>query len=327
MYGRYVDDSNQIVEARHEEDSEEVIAAELKEIANNLVPGIEMEEDLPSRYPDKKLPILDMKVWLNESGQVKYQHYEKPVASKSVVSERSAHSASSKRAIHENELLRRMLNISRDLDWDTYFVPVLNDYMERMKKAGYSESYRKNVLVNALKTYDRKLTNADNGTVPLNRPPNYNKVGRRIQKKLKKKSWGTKDNTIAPIIVPSTPNSELVRRLRKVMDNSNSKYKFTIVEKGGRTLQSTLTNNNPLASGKCDRVKSRIPCVMCRDGSLNCDKHNINYIFKCTCITKSNLLVWGQPFQSPPFPLSTCIGLACLIHRSGCDCHQLKVKR
>ena len=32
---------------------------------------------------------------------------------------------------------RRMLNISRDLDWDTYFEPVLSDYMKRMKKAGY----------------------------------------------------------------------------------------------------------------------------------------------------------------------------------------------
>ena len=69
------------------------------------------------------------------------------------------------------------------------------------------------------------------------------KVGRRIQKKVKKKSWGTKNNTIAPIIVPSTPDSELLRRLRDVMDKSNSKHKFTIVEKGGRTLESVLVNN------------------------------------------------------------------------------------
>ena len=49
-----------------------------------------------------------------------------------------------------------------------------------------------------------------------------------------------------------------------------------------------LINNNPLASGKCDRSKFRknrdepmIPCRMCHDGSINCDKHNINYTFKC----------------------------------------------
>ena len=76
---------------------------------------------------------------------------------------------------------------------------------------------------------------ADNGEVPLNRPPNHKKVGRRVQKKLKKKNSGTKNNTIAPIIIPSTPNSELLRRMRDVMSKSKSKYKFTIVEKGGRT--------------------------------------------------------------------------------------------
>ena len=139
-YGRLVDDSNQFPEARNVEDSEEVIEAELREIANKIVPGIEMESDLPCRYPDKKLPILDMKVWMDNDGNIKYQHYEKPVASKALVSERSGHSGASKRAIHENELMRRLLNISRDLDWDEYFAPVLSDYMARMKKAGYSES-------------------------------------------------------------------------------------------------------------------------------------------------------------------------------------------
>ena len=57
-YGRFVDDSNQIVEARHEDDSDEVIAAELRDIANRMVEGIEMEDDVPSRHPDNKLPIL-----------------------------------------------------------------------------------------------------------------------------------------------------------------------------------------------------------------------------------------------------------------------------
>ena len=289
IFGRFVDDSNQVVEARNAEDSDEVIEAELLAIANSLVPGIEMESDLPSKHPDNKLPILDMKVWVDANGKVKHQHYEKPIASKNIVSQRSAHASASKKAIHENELQRRLLNTSRDLDWNSYFVPILTDYMVRMKKAGYSESYRRKVLKNALRQYDKKLQMANNGEVPLNRPSNYKKIERRVQKKVKKRSWGTKDNFIAPIIIPSTPNSELVRRLKTVMEKSNSKYKFTIVEKGGRTIQSTLINNNPLASGKRERSKFRksrddplIPCRMCSDGSINCDKQNVNYVFKCT---------------------------------------------
>ena len=47
MYARYVDDSNQIVES--DERDEETVAMRLKEIANNIIDGIEMEEDLPCR--------------------------------------------------------------------------------------------------------------------------------------------------------------------------------------------------------------------------------------------------------------------------------------
>ena len=82
LYGRYVYDSNQFPEARNADDTDEVIAAELKEIANRMVDGIEMEEDVPSRHSDGKIPILDMKVLMDEDGQIKNQHNEKPLASK-----------------------------------------------------------------------------------------------------------------------------------------------------------------------------------------------------------------------------------------------------
>ena len=111
------------------------------------------------------------------------------------------------------------------------------------------------VLKNTLRKYDDKLANADNGNMPLNRPSGFNKIERRKQKNIKKRSWGSKGNCLAPIILPATPNSELLRRMKVVMDNSKSKYKFTLVEKGGRTLQSLLINNNPMSSGKCDRSK------------------------------------------------------------------------
>ena len=114
-----------------------------------------MEEDLPSRYEDKKLPILDMKCWISEEGYLEYEHYEKPMASKLVISVRSAHS--DKRNVHVCELVRRLMNTSRRLDWSQYFVPILEEYMKRMMKAGYHEEYRKDVLTHALNIYQTKL--------------------------------------------------------------------------------------------------------------------------------------------------------------------------
>ena len=79
-----------------------------------------MEVDKCDNYEDKALPILDMKCWLNENGDAVYKHYEKPMASKLVIPERSAHSNSSKRSVHISECLRRIQNTSQKLDWDEY---------------------------------------------------------------------------------------------------------------------------------------------------------------------------------------------------------------
>ena len=90
-----------------------------------------------------------MKCWMKD-GLLLYQHYSKPMATKLVISARSAHSDQTKRSVHIAECVRRMMNTSHKLDWDEYFVPVLTDYAERMMAAGYSQSYRKEILRNAV---------------------------------------------------------------------------------------------------------------------------------------------------------------------------------
>ena len=105
--------------------------------------------------------------------------------------------------------------------------------MERMKKAGYRETYRRNVLMNALAVYDTKQKRDVAEETPLNRPTGYRKVERRREKKIKKKSW-TGGEYIAPIIIPATPNSELAKELQKVADEeSDGRIKLRVVEHGG----------------------------------------------------------------------------------------------
>ena len=61
---------------------------ELKEIADSILPGIEMEVDMPSNYEDNKIPILDMKVYKKDDFIV-YEHYAKPMATDLIISARS----------------------------------------------------------------------------------------------------------------------------------------------------------------------------------------------------------------------------------------------
>ena len=87
-----------------------------------------------------------------------------------------------KRSVHISELVRRMVNFSRKLNWDYFVVPVLNKYMVRMVKAGYHQEYRKNILLNAFAVYDSKIKKHIDDECPLNRPPGHKKVERQKAK-------------------------------------------------------------------------------------------------------------------------------------------------
>ena len=296
MFGWYVDDVNQIAKCDDGTSPADLIAR-LLEIANSIEPGIEMEVDSCDNHSDKKIPILDMKCWIDEDGDALYQHYEKAVSTKLVISSRSAHSSNCKRSVHISELVRRMSNFSRKLNWDQFVVPVLNEYMVRMAKAGYHQEYRKNVLLNAFAVFDSKVKRHFDGDCPLNRPPGYKKVERQRAKVQKKKNWGTKGGFMAPIIVPSTPNSELAKMLREVAESeSEAGIKFKVVEKGGMTIEKMLQNSNPTASGKCGKEN----CIMDNqpDGGKHCHKSNIMYEWKCDLCESSYIGETSRNFYS-----------------------------
>ena len=162
LYERYVDDSNQAAEvplpgsqysaeqkkviidqnlAIHDEDEEERLARVLKAIADDVIPEIKMVADFPSNNLDDKMAVLDMKVWMNRESIIMHEHFEKPLSSKHVMHSESAISASCKRSVHTQEILRRLFNSSRHLDWKTEVAPVLTEYMTCMMTAGYPEQY------------------------------------------------------------------------------------------------------------------------------------------------------------------------------------------
>ena len=67
-----------------------------------------MEEDHPGRHDDRKMPILDIEVWLDEKdGFILYQHYQKPISSKLVMHADSAQSNQCKNSVHTQEILRK----------------------------------------------------------------------------------------------------------------------------------------------------------------------------------------------------------------------------
>ena len=148
MYERYVDDSKQIAETvpphtvynvltgklvkddnpRVDKTPEERTVIELLSIATSVQNSFIMEADHPGRDDNRKLEILDMKVWLDDDRMAVYQHNEKAVSNKQVEHAQSAlcNSASANCTVHVNEITRRILNTSSKLDWNNQTAPILH---------------------------------------------------------------------------------------------------------------------------------------------------------------------------------------------------------
>ena len=158
--------------------------------------------------------------------------------------------------------MRRMLNCSPQLSWAEVVVPVLETYMRRMSKAGYSEAYHHDVLTSAINIYDKNNKDDSDGTCPLNRPPGFKMIQRRKQKRDKKRNWtGKKGRGGIPIIIPATEGGKLAKQMRLVAENvsrENPEIVFSIVERGGVSIERMLMNTNPTESVKCGR-----DCVSC----------------------------------------------------------------
>ena len=70
---------------------------EMRKMGNSISPMIPLEEDTPSHHDDKKLPILNLSVWIEReeengttSEKIRYQFYQKPMADPLLIMARSA---------------------------------------------------------------------------------------------------------------------------------------------------------------------------------------------------------------------------------------------
>ena len=139
MHKRYVDDVNTVVQAlkpgtkyNQTEEKLEIVEEKVEgdqgkeideitmkvfgEVANAVDQSIEVEVDYPSKNEDHMMPILDMKMSMNQQNEVVYMFYRKPQCNKFTMMERSALPEKVKRSTMTNEALRRLLCCSPELE-------------------------------------------------------------------------------------------------------------------------------------------------------------------------------------------------------------------
>ena len=123
--------------------------------------------------------------------------------------------------------------------------------------------------------------NETEGIQPLNRPKDWKIAERWKQKVQKQQNWATKGGFIAPIIIPATPNSELMKILSEVARlEAEPGLRFRIVERGGVSVKRLIQRSNPTGQTGCESGD----CPACREGrgqGGDCRKSNVQYEFSC----------------------------------------------
>ena len=141
-----------------------------REIADSVCEMLKFEEDVGENYEDGKLPILDLRVWLDrdEGSRIMHEFYKKPMATKYTLRKGTAYPKERIRAVLIEEVMRRLRNCSPELSAEKKG-KFLTEYAKEMQNSGHGEMLRREVMERAVRKYERELSEHMNGRKKLYR--------------------------------------------------------------------------------------------------------------------------------------------------------------
>ena len=309
MLKRYVDDLNTVVvgvkagtrynatedklevvedqiEGDLEKEEDEITMKVFGDIANSVDPNIEVEIDYPSKYDDKMMPILDMKMAINEEEEVKYMFHRKPQSNKVTMMARSALPQRIKRSTLSNEALRRLLCCSPNLE-EQKKTEVMEEYARMLRRSGYSERFRHEIISDAVQGFKNMQKREEEGGQPVDRLRSYDEEGRRRRKLQKGGRWYRREPRGTSIregviIVPPTPDGALAMAMKRACEEElrGSKISVRVQERGGRQLGQVLGTSVPGANEK--KHCQRLMCFTCNTGQEGvCRRTGVGYEISC----------------------------------------------
>ena len=155
----------------------------VQEVANTINPMIKLTVETPCNFEDGKLPVLDVKVDVNEGEQnrIDFEFFSKPTKNPRVILADSALSFSKKRTILTQECLRRLRNTKIEFGAEVQRKH-LNNFMLQLKNSGYNQKFRREILDSALKAFQKMVEDDKNGIKPLYRSRDWNCEERKQSK-------------------------------------------------------------------------------------------------------------------------------------------------
>jgi hypothetical protein len=295
----------------------------MKSVADTVEKMIKTEEDYPSKYKSNLLPILDLQVSVNDVtytesneddvyrkrrrdkesdeerekrrerekelkgvGQMNFQFYRKIMAPRRTILAKSAMPMRIKRTTATQECLRRLLNCRRGLPEEVR-TEHMNEHMRILKRSGYSEKFRLEILKSADSAYCKMIEQEEKGERKMYRRKEDNRLRRWKEKREKGKKWQGDFKSV--IFVPFTRDSKLCKELQKTEERlrigGREEYKIRIVERAGPTIGQKIIKKNPFKTQDCGDKKC-FPCNSVEEKDkkkrrVSCRKNGVGYSIYC----------------------------------------------
>ena len=109
----------------------EVMKAIMNEICNFLTLTMESCQD----FLDRRLPTLDLNIWVDGENNTLWSFYSKPMACNYVIQRESAMPENIKITTLNQEVIRRMVNTSEMVDEETR-IRILDDFAQKIVNSG-----------------------------------------------------------------------------------------------------------------------------------------------------------------------------------------------
>ena len=104
-----------------------------------------------------KLPTLDLEIWVDQQNRFLYKYFEKAMIPNTVLHRHSAIPESTRRATLNQELIRRMINTSEQVEMTTR-LEIIDKYAEKLLNSEYPLDQTRNIIIGGLKGYERLLS-------------------------------------------------------------------------------------------------------------------------------------------------------------------------
>ena len=148
----------------------------IREAADTILPWLQFTLDHPDLHPSVKVPMLDVRVWIDHGAEMdppradilKWEFYEKPLASSKVLRASTAYAWRSKMVTLNMETFRRHRNTSCQVPRSRR-VWILMQYVIKLRSSGYGPKTVSNILQEGSRHYYRKLRTDLEGGPELNR--------------------------------------------------------------------------------------------------------------------------------------------------------------